>query len=45
MTNPPPKPARQFLPCYQDVEGMYAGNRTYEQMENSEGMLVTKAGM
>ena len=42
MTNPPPKPARQFLPCYQDTECLYAGNMTYEQMENTEGKMVTK---
>jgi hypothetical protein len=41
LSNPPPKPARQFLTPYKDNDSkedtLYAGNRTYQEMENREG--------
>ena len=43
MSNPPPKPKRQFLTPSQDngsqEECLYAGNRTYQQMENIKGKM------
>ena len=39
LTNPPPKPARQFLTSYQEGEALYAVNMTYEQMEKTERTL------
>ena len=40
-SNPPPKPKRQFLTPYQDNQGepLYAGNRTYQEMENIKGEI------
>ena len=41
--NPPPKPKRQFLTPHKDntsqVEPLYAGNRTYQEMENIIGNM------
>ena len=42
LSNPPPKPMRQFL-TYQDndIQGecLYVANRTYQQMENIKGKM------
>ena len=42
-SNPPPKPKRQFLTPYQENdsqgEGLYARNRTYQEMENIKGKM------
>ena len=49
-SNPPPKPLRQFLSASHDnlsnnksdVEALYATNRTYEEVENTNGKLSWK---
>ena len=43
LTNPPPKPARQFLTSYQEGEALYAVNMTYEQMEKTERTFIAKS--
>ena len=47
MSNPPPKPQRQFLNASRDNlivyksdgEALYATNKTYEEVENTNGQL------
>ena len=48
MSNPPPKPKIQFLTPSQDngsqEESLFAGNRTYQELENIGGKLRKTGG-